>query len=137
MDDFLQSRPRTRSCSPITSTPKPSEKSGSSKKRSPSKEETTPKEPKKSKFTPKATIIPPSPKNGEGEDDVNELDTRPDDKIYFGEVVDWKGKFGFFKCEDIAGKIFVHSKDITSGRNGIKVSWLLLYFIEKTEISQK
>ena len=133
MDDFLQARPRTRSCSPVTSKPKEKQ---SSKKRSPSKEEAT-KDVKKSKFTPKATIIPPSPKSGEGEDDVNELDTRPDDKIYFGEIIDWKGKFGFFKCEDIAGKIFVHSKDITSGRNGIKVSWHLLYFIEKTEMSPK
>ena len=25
---------------------------------------------------------------------------------------DWKGKFGFLKCDDIPGKIFLHSKDI-------------------------
>ena len=33
---------------------------------------------------------------------------------------DWRGKFGFLRCEDIPGKIFVHSKDIVSGRKGVK-----------------
>ena len=29
---------------------------------------------------------------------------------------DWHGKFGFLRCDDIPGKIFLHSKDIKEGR---------------------
>ena len=33
---------------------------------------------------------------------------------------DWRGKFGFLSCGKISGKIFVHSKDILSGRKGVR-----------------
>ena len=49
------------------------------------------------------------------------MDTRPDKRIYSGNVIDWKGKFGFLQCEDINGKIFLHSKDIVTGRRGVDV----------------
>ena len=113
VDDFL-SGPRTRSCSPVTSKQRSNEK----RPFSPSKDTSTPVK-KKSKFTPKAQILPPSPKGDV--DDVNELDIRPDKKSYSGEIIDWRGKFGFLNCEDISGKIFLHSKDIENGRNGVKV----------------
>jgi len=115
VDDFLY-KPRTRSCSPVTS------RSLSSREKrtiSPisAKISSTPVK-KKSKFTPKAQIVPPSPGCGS---EVNELDTRPDKRIYSGNVIDWKGKFGFLQCEDINGKIFLHSKDIVTGRRGVDV----------------
>jgi len=72
---------------------------------------------KRSNFTPKAQIFAPSPSS---RDDVNELDTRPGNTIYVGEISDWRGKFGFLNCSQIPGKIFVHSKDILSGRKGVK-----------------
>lgn len=129
MDDFL-SRPRARSSSPVTSKPMKAKKVRSktkSKKRSPSREpspsptNTNSTAKKKPKFIPKSVISAPSPKDVDEGEDVNELDTRPDDKIFTGEIIDWKGKFGFFKCDDIAGKIFVHSKDVKEGRTGIKI----------------
>ena len=74
---------------------------------------------KKSSFQPRAQVVPPSPAP-EGE--VNELDTRPEQRRYRGEVVDWRGKFGFLVSKDFAGKIFLHSKDIVTGRKGVEVS---------------
>ena len=133
VDDFL-SRPRARSSSPVTSKPMKAKKVRSktkSKKRSPSREpspsptNTNSTAKKKPKFIPKSVISAPSPKDVDEGEDVNELDTRPDDKIFTGEIIDWKGKFGFFKCDDIAGKIFVHSKDVKEGRTGIKVSFYI------------
>ena len=38
---------------------------------------------KRTNFTPKAPILAPSP----SQDDVNELDTKPEDKIYSGEIL--------------------------------------------------
>jgi len=70
-------------------------------------------EKKKVKFTPRASILAPSPG---GKAEVNELDISPEYKLYKGEIKDWKGKFGFLGCEDLSGKIFVHSKDIVEGR---------------------
>ena len=52
---------------------------------------------------------------------MNELDTQPERRKYSGQVVDWRGKFGFLDCDDISGKIFLHSKDIVTGRSGVKV----------------
>ena len=119
VDDFL-SGPSTRSCSPVTS------KLQSIEKRpfSPTKDTSTPVK-KKSKFTPKAQILPPSPRGDV--DDVNELDIRPDWKSYSGEIIDWRGKFGFLNCGDISGKIFLHSKDIENGRSGVKVLMFIYY----------
>jgi len=67
----------------------------------------------KVKFTPRASILPPSPA---GKADVNELDIKPEYKLYKGEIMEWRGKFGFIKCEDIKGKIFVHTKDFIEGK---------------------
>ena len=74
---------------------------------------------KKSSFQPRAKVVAPSPAP-EGE--VNELDTKPEQRLYRGEVVDWRGKFGFLVCNDLSGKIFLHSKDIITGRKGVEVS---------------
>eukprot|EP00092_Neocalanus_flemingeri_P055608 GFUD01065771.1.p1 GENE.GFUD01065771.1~~GFUD01065771.1.p1 ORF type:complete len:532 (-),score=157.37 GFUD01065771.1:404-1999(-) len=52
----------------------------------------------------------------DGKAEVNELDISPEDKLYKGEIMDWRGKFGFIGCEEINGKIFVHSKDFVEGR---------------------
>ena len=79
----------------------------------------TPPVKKKSSFQPRAKVVPPSPAM-EGE--VNELDTKPEQRQYRGEVVDWRGKFGFLVCSDLSGKIFLHSKDIITGRKGVEVS---------------
>jgi len=64
------------------------------------------------KFKPKTQIKAPSPS---GNEDVNDLDTLPEDKLYIGVIKDWRGKFGFMNCTDIPGKIFLHSKDIKEG----------------------
>lgn len=70
---------------------------------------------KRNNFTARAPVVAPSPSSR-----ANELDTRPDNKLYLGEIADWRGKFGFLSCDDIPGKIFVHSKDILSGRKGVQ-----------------
>ncbi len=79
---------------------------------------------KKSSFQPRAKVVPPSPAP-DGE--INELDTRPEQRLYQGEVVDWRGKFGFLVSKDLAGKIFLHSKDIVTGRKGVEVSLQSVY----------
>ena len=81
---------------------------------------------KKSSFQPRAKVVPPSPAP-EGE--VNELDTRPEQRRYRGEVVDWRGKFGFLVSKDLTGKIFLHSKDIVTGRKGVEVSFQSTHFM--------
>jgi len=70
-----------------------------------------------SKFTPKASIMPPSPSD---KSEVNELDIMPEHKLYKGEIMDWRGKFGYISCPNISGKIFVHSKDVLDGRECLK-----------------
>ena len=116
VDDFLY-RPRTRSCSPGPVTSKQKARDKRPQSPAPELNTSTPVK-KKSKFTPKAAILPPSPAGGE---EVNELDTQPERRQYSGQVVDWRGKFGFLDCDDISGKIFLHSKDIVTGRSGVKV----------------
>lgn len=85
-------------------------------------------EKEKIKFTPRASILPPSPG---GKADVNELDISPENKDYKGEIIDWKGKFGFISCDEISGKIFVHSKDFVEGREcaglGMEASFQVLH----------
>jgi len=89
-------------------------------------EETSKKE--KSKFKPKASILPPSPGD---KTEVNELDISPENKMYKGKIKDWKGKFGFICCDEINGKIFVHSKDFQEGRElvdvGVEASFQVLH----------
>jgi len=71
-----------------------------------------PEKAKRSSFTPKAPIFAPCPSSHSSWHDNK--------KIYLGEISDWRGKFGFMNCCQIPGKIFVHSKDILSGRKGVK-----------------
>lgn len=82
----------------------------------------------KIKFTPKASILPPSPA---GKAEVNELDISPEYKVYKGVIMDWKGKFGFINCQEINGKIFVHTKDFIEGREfaelGVEASFQVLH----------
>jgi len=82
----------------------------------------------KSKFKPRASILPPSPGD---KTEVNELDISPENKVYKGEIMDWKGKFGFICCSEINGKIFVHSKDFLEGREfadvGVEASFQVLH----------
>ena len=132
VDDFLY-RPRTGSCSPGPVTSK--QKARDKRPLSPAPELTTSTPvKKKSKFIPKAAILPPSPAGG-GE--VNELDTQPERRKYSGQVVDWRGKFGFLDCDDISGKIFLHSKDIVTGRSGVKVGCHLLFLLLTLNIKSK
>lgn len=114
VDEFLHC-PKTRSCSPVTS--KGDRKRSLSPSDNDDKVTSTPVK-KKSSFQPRAKIVAPSPAP-EGE--VNELDTKPEQRLYRGEVVDWRGKFGFLVCNDLSGKIFLHSKDIITGRKGVEV----------------
>jgi len=82
----------------------------------------------KSKFKPRASIMPPSPGD---KTEINELDISPENKVYKGEIMDWKGKFGFICCSEINGKIFVHSKDFLEGREfadvGVEASFQVLH----------
>ncbi len=34
-------------------------------------------------------------------------------------IQSWHNKFGFLKCDQISGKIFLHSKDIKEGRDSV------------------
>ena len=115
VDEFLHC-PKTRSCSPVTSVRRDRKRSLTQSESHATVTSTPVK--KKSNFQPRAKIVPPSPAP---EDEVNELDTRPEQRQYGGEVVDWRGKFGFLVSEHINGKIFLHSKDIVTGRKGVEV----------------
>jgi len=89
------------------------------------------------KFRPKSQIEAPTFTGGV---DVNILDISPEDKVYMGTIKDWKGKFGFLKCEDIPGKIFLHSKDIQEGRDMVGVQRLVTFqvlHIEKSAVGAK
>jgi len=73
----------------------------------------------KAKFRPKASVTPPSP----GKEGCSSLDTQSgvQEQVYSGEVVDWRGKFGFLTCDQLEGRVFVHSKDFLEGRKLAKV----------------
>jgi len=64
----------------------------------------------KSKFMPKAAILPPDSTREEFDDAR---------KLFTGKILDWRGKFGFICCEEIRGKIFLHSKDILAGKRSV------------------
>jgi len=86
---------------------------------------------KKKTFKPRASIMPPSPGNKGLQQEVNELDFSPEAKVYRGEIMDWRGKFGFISSEGISGKIFVHSKDFVEGRElaelGVEAEFQVLH----------
>ncbi|XP_023349490.1 uncharacterized protein LOC111718193 isoform X3 [Eurytemora carolleeae] len=93
------------------------------------------------KFKPKTQIMAPSTAgSGSTEEDVNTLDLLPEDKLYIGVIKDWRGKFGFLKCSDIQGKIFLHSKDIKSGLELVgeaqKATFQVLHY-EKSAVGAK
>eukprot|EP00088_Acartia_fossae_P055117 TRINITY_DN63_c0_g1_i4.p1 TRINITY_DN63_c0_g1~~TRINITY_DN63_c0_g1_i4.p1 ORF type:complete len:513 (-),score=120.52 TRINITY_DN63_c0_g1_i4:467-2005(-) len=117
VDDFL-TRPKHDSSSSskknferqlvpcLTSSPK---KSGDVSTEGKDKGETTKKKVKK--YKPKAKVEAPT-----FEDELKESKYTPSDKARMGIIKDWHGKFGFLRCDDIPGKIFLHSKDIKEGR---------------------
>ena len=47
---------------------------------------------------------------------MNPLDTQPGETKYRGVITDWRSKFGFMVTDQMEGKVFLHSKDITEGR---------------------
>ena len=83
VDDFL-SRPKTKSTSPRSGRSKFDSESGPDRSKRKVDWDSDSERAKKRSFTPKAQILAPSPQSGGTE--ANELDTRPEDKIYLGEI---------------------------------------------------
>jgi len=88
------------------------------------------------KFKPKTQVKAPSP----GIDGVNILDISPEKKFYVGTIKEWRGKFGFLQCDEIPGKIYLHSKDIKEGRDlvgeGGMATFQVLHY-EKSAVGAK
>ena len=47
---------------------------------------------------------------------MNPLDTHPGEIKYRGVITDWRSKFGFMVTDQMEGKVFLPSKDVTEGR---------------------
>ena len=84
------------------------------------------------RFCPKASVLPPSPGSNER---AFTKDSRPNG-IYVGEIVDWRGKFGFMVSSNLEGKVFVHSKDCVEGRELVKVGARTQFEVEHQESSK-
>jgi len=91
------------------------------------------KEKQSKKFKPRAKILPPSPAEG---NEVNELDISPEETIYKGEILEWKGSFGFITCDSIYGKIFVHRDDIAEGSETMEVGMAVTFQVLHQESSK-